>query len=418
MVSRPYERTQFDGHRIDAFFTIELPHPSGGTQLVTLDRLWLLLIKDVFSRAVLGYVISLNREYGQHDVLRCVKRAVVPWTPLVLTIPGLHYPTDGGFPSAVLQEYAWAVWDEFWMDNGKANLADAVRTTLTQSIGCAVNAGPVNAPERRSVIERFFQTLEENGYHRLPSTTGSGPKDPRRNNPEQAALRFHITFEHLEQLTDVLIAQYNGAPHSSLGCSPLERLAYCANDSSLLPRALPDHLRSNLALLWVPVVRTIQGSLKHGKCPYIEFEGVRYSNDVLRRSPDLIGQKLSLRADLEDLRCLTAFLVDGQEFGVLTAHGRWGRTPHSLEIRKAINHLRIRKMIYYTDQDDPIHVYMDFLTHKAPTSKAARSRYIQVKTALEATPPPAISLPLPSTVPQEERPAEHDVPITRTTFLL
>ncbi|MDP2381569.1 MAG: hypothetical protein Q8N00_02065 [Nitrospirota bacterium] len=417
MVRRPYERTQFDGHRIDAFFTIELPHPSGGTQILTLDRLWILLIKDVFSRAVLGYVICISKEYSQVDVLRCVKRAVLPWTRMDLTISGLHYPEGGGFPSAVLPDYVWAVWDEFWMDNGKANLAEAVRTTLTRTIGCAVNAGPVNAPERRSIIERFFQTLEENGYHRLPSTTGSGPKDPRRNDPEKAALRYHIKFEHLEQLTDVMIAQYNGAPHSSLGCSPLERLAYCVNDSSLLPRTLSEHLRSNLALLGVPALRTIQGSLKHGKCAYVEFEGVRYSNDVLRRSPDLIGQKLSLRIDLEDLRCITAFLASGQEFGVLTAHGLWGRTPHSLEARKAINHLRIRKLIHYTDQDDPMHVYMDYLSHNAATSKEARSRYVKVKTALETTPPPTLMLTLPSATPREEESSDSDSPVTRTTFL-
>lgn len=415
-VTRPYERVQFDGHRIDAFFTVELPHPTGGMQVLTLDRLWLLVIKEVVSRAILGHVISLSREYSQLDVMRCIKRTVVPWKPLTLTIPGLAYPAGGGLPSGVLPPYAWAVWDELWMDNSRANLAEAVRMTLTRSIGCAVNAGPVNAPERRSILERFFQTLEENGYHRLPSTTGSGPKDSRRNNPEKAAKRYHIRYEDLIQVTDVMMAHYNTAPHSSLNCSPLERLEYCAQDPALLPRTLPEHLRLNLPLVSATVPRTIQGSLKHGRAPYVEFESVRYSNDVLRGSPHLLGETLSLRVDLEDLRCVTAFLSNGQEFGALTAHGLWGRTPHSLEARKAINYLRIKKLIHYTDSDDPMQVYLDYLSRKAAHSKSARAQYVTVKQTLE-TKAPAI-IPPPCSSPEIESPAPDDPPVRRTAFLL
>lgn len=88
-----------------------------------------------------------------------------------------------------------------------------VKDRLENLIGCFMNLGPVALPMRRGIIERFFKTLEENGFHRLPNTTGSEPKDPRRKDPEQQAIQLNITYEHLKQLIDVLISNYNGTPH-------------------------------------------------------------------------------------------------------------------------------------------------------------------------------------------------------------
>ena len=388
IITRPYERVEFDGHRIDLFCTIDLPNPHGGIQRVTLNRLWLLVIIDVKTRAILGYSLVLNPEYNSEDVLRCLKHALTPWKPMTLSIPGLRYTPGSGLPSGVFTECEWASWDELWFDNAKANLADAVRMNLTRVIGCHINAGPVKTPQRRPFIERLFQTLEENGFHRLPSTTGSGPNDSRRDDPEATALRLNISYQHLVELVDVLIARYNAEPHSGLGNrSPLEMLEYLIVNQGCDIRTLPEHKRQDLALLNIRVVRCIRGDLKEGKCPYVEFEGVRYYNDLLRRSAELIGQKLSILVDPDDLRCVTAYLEDGREFGVLTAHGLWGRTPHSLTVRKAINKLRLRKLIFYTDTDDPILVYMEYLNRQAATNKRAAGQSAKIQTTLRSVHP-------------------------------
>lgn len=388
IVTRPYERVEFDGHLLDLFCTIDLPNPYGGIQTLTLDRLWLLAIIDTKSRSILGYVVSFNREYTAEDVLRCVKHALMPWKPMELTIPGLTYAPGSGLPSGVLPECAWALWDELWFDNAKANLADAVRTNLTRVVGCAINAGPMKTPQRRPHVERLFQTLEENGFHRLPSTTGSGPDDSRRNQPEAAALRWHLSYHHLLEIIDVLVARYNAEPHAGLGYrSPLEMLEYFITHEEYDMRTLPEQKRQDLALLNIRVVRRIRGDVKQGKCPYVEYGAVRYYNDVLRRSPDLIGQPLTLLVDPEDLRCLMAYLDDGQEFGVMTAHGFWGRTPHSLTTRKAINQLRLKKLIFYTDTDDPILTYMEYLNQQAATSKRARGQAAKIHATVQLPTP-------------------------------
>ncbi|WP_052703050.1 hypothetical protein [Paenibacillus beijingensis] len=223
IIIRPFERVQFDGHRIDAMIAIVFNTPEGDELVEVMSRIWILAIIDVGTRAILGYHLCLNKEYSSFDVLSCIRNAIVPKKSIPLTIPGLQYNESGGFVSEKLPETQWALWDEFLLDNAKANLSTIVRDRLTQIVGCSINAGPVSTPVRRSLIERFFQTLEENGFHRLPSTTGSKPNDPRRRSPEEKAVQYKIRLADLEQLTEILISNYNGTPHTGTNnLTPLE----------------------------------------------------------------------------------------------------------------------------------------------------------------------------------------------------
>jgi putative transposase len=357
-----------------------MPSPYGGFVKRVIDRFWILAIIESISRAILGYYISLNREYNANDVLLCVRNAIVPWKRRGLTIPGLKYPEHGGMPSEVIPELAWATWGEFSYDNAKANLAERVLKKLSRTVGCAINPGPVETPERRPFVERFYQTFEENGFHRLPSTTGSRPNDPRRNNPEKNAIRFDISLEHIEELTEVIVMQYNATPHSGIGYrTPLEYLQYFIGDENILVNTLPEGKRSNMNLLNIEASRIVRGNIKNGRRPYIEFEGARYQNDVLARTPDLIGKRLTLSIDPEDIRSLVAYLPDGSELGILSALGFWGRTPHTLEVRKAILALKHRRLIWYTTEQDPVQVYMDYLATQSPKSKAAAREFAKVQ---------------------------------------
>jgi putative transposase len=375
VATRPYQRVEFDAHLIDVFCTISIPSIFGGFIERVLDRIWLLVIIDVFTRAVIGYHLCFSKQYSADDVLLCVKNAITPWKAKELTIPELKYPEKGGMPSSVFKELEWALWDEMAYDNAKSNLAAKVKERLTSIVNCAINMGPIKTPERRPFVERFFQTLEENGYHRLPSTTGGNAKDSRREDPENKALQFRISLEHIEELTDVMIAGYNGTPHSGIGYrTPLEALSYYIDSDNILPRQIPKNRRNNLQLLNIKVIRQVRGKAASGKRPHINFEGVKYRNDVLSRSPDLVGTKLTLIIDTSDIRSVTAILPNGAEFGKLTAQGAWGRSPHTLEMRKAILALKYKKLIWYTDSDDPIQTYTDFLGKQSIKSKMARRK--------------------------------------------
>jgi putative transposase len=374
-IERPFQRVEFDGHAVDVVIAIKFRNINGDEVTEIMERIWLLTIIDVATRAVLGYHICLNSQYSASDVLECIRNAAVPHRPKILTIPGLKLPENSGYHSVAIPQTEWALWDEFSYDNGKANLASIVTSRLTEIVGCSVNPGPVSTPERRGIIERFFGLLESNGFHRLPNTTGSNPSDPKRRNPEKKAIQYEITFEEIEQLTEVLIANYNNEPHSALGyLSPLEVMDQRVNQRDMLPRVKPEDKRNEDEFLSFIAKRTIRGSLKSGKRPYITYEGVPYRNEVLSKSLNLIGQELHLLVNINDLRVIRAYLSDGTEFGYIIATGKWGIIPHTLRMRKQINQLIHRKVLFISQMDDPVECLQRYLEEEAEKKKKPRNQ--------------------------------------------
>ncbi|NOU96209.1 hypothetical protein GC093_23715 [Paenibacillus sp. LMG 31456] len=388
-IVRPYQRVQFDAHRLDAVFSIKFTTVEGDEVQRVLERIWILSIIDVGTRAVLSHYISLNKEISAVDVMACVRKAIMPHSKIDLTIPGLKITEGGGYPSDVVNDCGWAVWEELSFDNGKANLANMVRERLKHLVGCSVNAGPVSLPMRRPYIERFFQTLEEYGFHRLPNTTGSNPKDPRRNNPEKQAIRFHVTLENLEELAEVLISNYNGTPHGGIShLTPLEAMEQRLG-RGMLPTILDESKRSGVAFMQVEITREVKGNIKTGKRPHINYANEEYRNDYLANSAQLIGTKLRIQVNVDDIRYLRAFLPDGTELGTLVVVGKWSETPHSLKLRQQIHRLKEKKIIHYSKYDDPIAVYQIHMTNmalqneKSSVNKLAQIRRLQQQRAEE-----------------------------------
>lgn len=375
---RPYMRVEFDGHNIDIVCTVQILNPFGGYTEVTIDRIWLLLIRDTFSTAVIGYHLSFGREYNQSEVHECFKKALRPWKRRELTIPGLKYPENGGFPSEKFKELEWATFQEFLYDNAKANISDESTRILVDITGCHANAGPVAFPQHRAMVERFFGLLEENGFHRLPSTKGSNPTDVRRQNPEKQALKYKITSEHIEDLVEVLIAEYNGTRSLTTNRSPLERLEYFLNTKPVISKIHEN--KRDLSMLNRRFVRTVSGNMKKGRRPHITIQNVDYTSDILARSPALIGEKLSIYIDPKDPRYGTAYFSDGTELGVLTAKGIWGRTPHTLEMRQQINREapagRLRDNL---EKPEIVSDYIKGLSEKSGKSKKAKSDLVRIQ---------------------------------------
>ncbi|WP_410720214.1 hypothetical protein [Brevibacillus sp. SIMBA_076] len=414
IITRPYQQVQFDGHKIDAIFTITYTTPLGHRVQETIDRPWLLLLIDVATRTVLGYHICLEKEYSSTDVLQCIKRATMPWREKTLSIHGLRYPDQIGYASALISETSWAVWDELLFDNAKANLANIVKDRLRRVIGCDVNAGPVNMPEYRGIIERLFGLLEENGYHRLPSTTGSNSKDPRRQDPEDKARKYNISIEHLEELTEILIANYNLRPHSGIeNFSPLGSMKQKIENNELV-RQLPEEKRSELIFLSFQAKRRVAGSVEYGKRPFIQFEHVTYHNSILSTSPWLINKELTLLVNVDDLRTIRAFLPDGSELGILKAHGHWGIIAHSLRLRKAIYKLKRDQKINFSADENPFEIYIGYLeknNDKTSRVKLAKLQHQQPEIYQQVTYEKNSDQNLPS--PKEGTPDVHQMPITK-----
>jgi putative transposase len=374
----PFKAVQFDGHKIDALLTVTFKNAYGDEVTEVMKRIWLLLIIDEATRVVLGYHLCVNSEYSQLDVLHCIRKAIMPWQPMEFTIPGLRYPDAACFHS-MIPEAEWAVWNEMKYDHGKPNLANVVKDRLTSIVNCSVNPGPVAFPEARSIIERFFGVLTQRQIQRLAITTGSNSKDPRRQKPEKAAKKFKVTAEELEQLMEVLIAEYNTEVHSAFGISPIEAMTQLIQFQEMYPRLLEEDKRSDANFFSYSTTRVIRGSKENGKRPHINFEGAEYTSNLMAQNFSLVGATIKLIVNIDDVSVVRTFMPDGSELDFLRARGAWGKKPHSLRTRRVINKLVRDGKLRFSEDESAVDSFARYLEGKAEKDKSARNELASQK---------------------------------------
>ncbi|WP_029918480.1 hypothetical protein [Pelobacter seleniigenes] len=330
-ILRPYQRVELDAHSIDANFWLpEDPDLRFGGRENFIVRPWLLALIEAMSQAVLAYLIVISREVNHWDVLRVLKRALVPWQPMQLTVPGLRYDAGSGLPSGVIKGCEYAVWDSLLLDNALAHLAFDVRNAVKKVMNGTINDGPGRSPYRRPHVEGFFDNLEEHGFHRLPNTVGSGPNDPRRENAAEAAKTYQIGHQDLVELTDVLIANYNANSHRKPGGkSPLDILRLYTQTEHI--RILEDQRK---LIEFNPRFEvTIRSNRKEGRRPYVNLLYLRYSSHALIYS--LSGKKAVMRPDPDGMHTSEIFLKDsGRNLGIVRVKDARWNYPHTIEQRK------------------------------------------------------------------------------------
>ena len=379
---------EFDGHRLDVRLKVVVKDPLGFEQQFEIERIWLLVIIDVWSRAVLGYHVSLNREYSRYDVIRTIEAALEPHRSMTFTLPGVGYGALGGFPSGKLPELGYATWQWFKLDNAKANLSKDVRHALGEFIGCMVDAGPPHTPDDRPYIERFFGSIAANLSSRLPGHTGSHPKDIRRAlSDTKGNARLHVSLSEIEELLEATMAVYNASPHDGLnGRTPLEAVEHSIRTRGAMLNWLPDAKRRTLCLMQTPKRVIVRGYLHQGQRPHINFYGVRYTNATLASTATFLGQELHLYYNSQDLRTVRAFAASGAELGVLTAQGAWGVIAHDLKLRQEIIKLRGRKKLASAISHEFMQKFIDEKFAKAKGTRRAASNLAQTLQTLAGAP--------------------------------
>jgi len=384
-VTTPFEVVEVDGHNIDVRLTVTIEDPFGLELVQETKRIWILIVIEIASRCKLGYHLVLGEQYNKDDVVQAIQNALHPHRKRDLKIPGLTYRSEGGFPSEVYPELAFTCWDWLRLDNAKAHLSDHTLHVLTEIVGCWPDAGPIQDPNKRPFVESFFNYISDHLAHRIPGTTGSNPEDIRRKLGDPGSdISLLIEYEELEDLIDVMVSDSNGGPHSGIGGrTPLEAINHLVQKKVPLLRQLPMARRNNLCLLQDERIVTIRGNPKESVRPHINFEGSRYSNDILSSNPLLIGKKLRLYYNIMDLRTVKVFFEDGSELGTLIAARPWSRTKHSLRVRKEILKLYRMRKLYFGEDDDAVEVYLKYKRKKAIQDKKQRATYIKAKRAAE-----------------------------------
>ena len=374
----PFSVVQMDGHKIDMLYTVEVQNKHGELVRMPAIRMWLIAVIDVATRAILGYSLTTNENYSQIDVLRAIRNSIIPKQQINFTLPGLKYPDNGGFPSLAIPDTEWAMPDIIMLDNAKSHLAENVINKLCSQLCCSLNFGSVATPETRGIIERLFKTLEDNGYHRLVSTTGSNINDARRVNAEKDSVKYQITYNDIVQLTEYFIVLYNNSPHSALdNQTPLECMQRRIEEAGMLPCIADANMKQKIYdLTNITEIKTIRGNQKQGRRPYITYKGVEYRNDILSQSMGLIGQKLIIEVNPDDISTLKGYFEDGTFLGLLTAVGEWGRRSHSLKTREEA----MRLSNYNKGKHNPFYAPLSELENEL-NERAAKERRARTKAA-------------------------------------
>lgn len=383
----PFDAIELDAYSINAFCCVSFATPEGTETEVLLERLWLIAALDRASTAVLASSVVYSSEVSADDVVRVIRDAVgKKWQPIELTVQGLKYPSAGGIPSGVIPECHGANWGCLLLDGALAHLAKSVRETARRALGFALNWGPVGHFERRPNVERFFKSLSDNVFRRLPSTTGANPGTGRADKAEENAVRYNIQAKSVEELVDVYIAQFNATPSAGLSyLSPLDFIRYFIDrdNQHFLIRHLP--ITAGVAT-GTPIPSmlqcTVRGGLRTGRRPYVEIDRVRYTSYLLGQTAALVGQKITIELDEEDMRQVKAYLSNGAELGFLKASGRWAHTKHSRKTRKIINRLVHRRILVLSEFDDPVQVYLHHLSQSRKKGTAKPS--VPASKAVEA----------------------------------
>lgn len=374
ITKRPLESVELDGHQVDAFFEIEFQTPYGDYRKIEYRRPWLLCLIDRATRCILGYSLTIEKQYNTQDVLNCIKNSIFPWKPLELTILGVRYDNKAGFPSGIFEKAAYGVFSEINLDNAKAHLSEELESKLLNTVGCTINFGPVATPTRRPYIERFFKTLEDNVFHRIPSTTGSNSNDPKKSeSPIKNAKEYSVKLDSLYQILDVALANYNATPSEALfGSSPLElfesQISDEKNQGYIIPK-LSDEKRKYHMFFAITIERIVRSNNKQGNFPHISYLNCKYTSSTLLISKHLVGKRVRIIVNANDLREIEVYTLDGLYFGKLQVEKKWRLTPHNITVRKAINKLIRDGKIRAINQIDIVSAYNTYLREEKKSDK-------------------------------------------------
>jgi putative transposase len=378
-VSRCYQRVECDGHRIDFHGTIELPSPTcDGVILARISRVWIIVLIEIMSGAILGYSISFGTNYSSVDVMRAVKNSLLPWKRRKLTVKTIEYRDGDGFPSGEIAGLSYACFDELCLDNAKSHLSRHFLNYLDRTVAAVPVFSPKATPNAHPYVEGFFNLLEEAGIHRMAGTTGSNIGDVR--NQKTKNLQYEMSYDLLADMVELLITRINGsnAPNSSI--SRLEILRRAVIRRTAIIRRIPESLRDEV----LRYDMYEEGAIgKDHQRPVVRFHGARYSSDVLASAFLLIGRKVLLQANSENLQSIECTLDDGTSLGILMVERRWRYTRHGLITRQQANRL-INEGTLHDDEDIP-RAFRRHIEIEAKRSKRAASQLKRIQLEQDCT---------------------------------
>jgi putative transposase len=174
---------------------------------ITHDRFWCSKIIDVYSRVVLGFVITPNPSAA--SALATLRMALMDKTGLSSAL-GCLSPWDMfGLPELIVT------------DSGSNFRSKQVRAAVLD-LGSSIMIAPAGLPQMRGVVERSFRTDTQLFYSKIPGRTF---KDPVEKGEYESEKNIVLTITELaNMMVRYFVDVYHNTPHTGLGGdTPLNR---------------------------------------------------------------------------------------------------------------------------------------------------------------------------------------------------
>jgi putative transposase len=245
-----------------------------------IQRPWLTLAIDVYSRCVVGFHLSLEAPSAT-SVALCISHAVLPKAQWLA-----ERQVEADWP-------VYGLFTRLHLDNAKEFRSEALRRGCEQC-GMAIDYRPVRTPHYGGHIERLIGTMMGK-VHLLPGTTFSNVQAKGEANPEKTA---SMTIDERERwLAHAVAGVYDRTVHRALGTPPVaawERgiVGDVTTPGCGEPRSAPDPRR--LLIDFLPIERRLV------RRDGVSLHSISYWSDILR---SWIGEpeKMLVRYDPRDL---------------------------------------------------------------------------------------------------------------------
>lgn len=357
---RHFSFAQLDFHKVDAASVIVLRNDFGVELEVPVSRWHVGLLVEEHGAIVLGCYVALERTPSADSTLEVLDSALRPEE--VDDAAGdnsVRVTREKVLLRELMPEFNYQCFAALKVDNAWSNAAHEVVNNVMDTVGCAVNFGPVRAWWRRHLIERIFEKLTQRGLQRLPSTHGKGPGDPRSRDPNAKAIKFRILLSDLIGIIHSCIREHNTEGNEGLEwASPLQtaRAALDHPSSGLILQPLPSLTQRSLWLTMHIEEVTVRGSVERNERPYFVTDRCRYTNDKLAHSPWLIGKNLLIYVDRR--RCKTVYATikeTGERLGLMIPPARWAKSNCTWRDRKLFNRSGMAARLG-SDTEDPVEI--------------------------------------------------------------
>ncbi|WP_417427631.1 Mu transposase C-terminal domain-containing protein [Kiloniella sp.] len=191
--TRPMQIVQVDHTKVDIMVTVKGEN--------TVQRVWLTLAIDQYSRMVVGFHLSL-KDPSYNSLASCLKHMIRPKT---------NYRQE--WP-------CFGCAEEILVDNG-ADFHSTAFQDLCATLGSNLRYCEAARGRQKPHVERFFKSLNHRLFHLLPGTTFESPlKRGDYNSVEQAVIDFDAMVQILEEH---IATDYNKKWHRGINDSPLNK---------------------------------------------------------------------------------------------------------------------------------------------------------------------------------------------------